>query len=181
MSKSQGLPVLINWGALPWTHIAAAHRTPSTEFRVFSRSALLHFSQLLLPAFAAIQLYVTEEREAQRAHDWPPLRQASKSELPKMADLALVEETVKRLSSHKGVRGVLIVNAEGVPLRSTVEHELAVQYAALATQLAAKARSVVRELAREPNDDLHSLRVRSKKHGTGGAGRGGVRRGGSDC
>ena len=91
-----------------------------------------------------------------------------------MADLAVVEETVKRLFSHKGVQGVVIINADGVPIRSTLEHEMAVQYAALVTQLACKARGVVRELAREPGDDLHSLRIRSKKHGgCGAAGAGG--------
>lgn len=85
--------------------------------------------------------------------------------LPAM-DTAQVEETVKRLSSHKGVQGVLVVNGDGVPIRSTlVEHELSVQYAALVTQLAGKARAAVRELAKEPGDDLHSLRIRSKKHG----------------
>lgn len=83
-----------------------------------------------------------------------------------MSDLALVvEETVKRLSSHKGVQGIVIVNADGVPLRSTLEHELAVQYAALVTQLAAKAQGLVKELAGDPSDELYSLRVRSKRHG----------------
>lgn len=92
--------------------------------------------------------------------------------LPAM-DTAQVEETVKRLSSHKGVQGVLVVNGDGVPIRSTLaEHELSVQYAALVTQLAGKARAAVRELAKEPGDDLHSLRIRSKKHG----GRGGMQR-----
>eukprot|EP00887_Chlorella_sp_A99_P005210 scaffold1.g5210.t1 len=79
-----------------------------------------------------------------------------------MADVALVEETVKRLSSHKGVLGIVILNADSVPIRSTLDQELAVQYAALVSQLTIKARSMVRELATE--DDLQFLRLRSKKH-----------------
>lgn len=43
------------------------------------------------------------------------------------SDLATVEETVKRLSSHKGVLGVLVINGDGVPIRSTLEHELSFQ------------------------------------------------------
>ena len=82
--------------------------------------------------------------------------------IPKMADAALVEETVKRLSSHKGVLGIVILNADAVPIRSTLDQELAVQYAALVSQLTTKARSMVRELATE--DDLQFLRLRSKKH-----------------
>ena len=57
-----------------------------------------------------------------------------------------VEETIKRLSSHKGVEGIVIVNMEGIPIRTTLDNDKTVQYAALITQLAAKARSVVRDL-----------------------------------
>ena len=31
-----------------------------------------------------------------------------------------VEETMKRIQSHRGVKGVLIVNSEGVPIRSNL-------------------------------------------------------------
>ena len=72
---------------------------------------------------------------------------------------------MKRLQSHKGVQGILVINGDGVPIRSTLEHELSVQYAALVTELGQKARSVVKELAKDPADDMLSLRVRSKKHG----------------
>ena len=81
---------------------------------------------------------------------------------PTMADVTLVEETIKRLSSHKGVLGVAVVNGDGVPIRSTLEHETALQYAALAAGVTAKARAMVRELNTE--DDLRFLRLRSKQH-----------------
>ena len=48
-----------------------------------------------------------------------------------MADVSIVEETIKRISSHKGIVGVLIVNGDGIPIRSTLENSLSVQYAGL--------------------------------------------------
>jgi len=73
-----------------------------------------------------------------------------------------VEETLKRINSHKGVQGIVIVNNEGIPIRSTIEPEAATRYAALIMSLSAKARSAVREL--DPQNDLTFLRIRSKKH-----------------
>jgi dynein light chain roadblock-type len=73
-----------------------------------------------------------------------------------------VEETIKRLSSHKGVEGIVVVNMDGIPIRTTLDHDKTVQHAALITQLTAKAKSVVRDL--DPGNDLTFLRIRSKKH-----------------
>ena len=41
--------------------------------------------------------------------------------LPARRAMSEVEETLKRISSHKGVHGILIVNVEGVPIRSTLD------------------------------------------------------------
>ena len=57
-----------------------------------------------------------------------------------------VEETLKRLQGHKGVIGVVIVNQDGIPIRTTFDQAVTVQYAGLITQLCSKARSAVREL-----------------------------------
>ena len=57
-----------------------------------------------------------------------------------------VEETLKRLQGHKGVIGVVIVNQDGIPIRTTFDQAVTVQYAGLLTQLCSKARSAVREL-----------------------------------
>ena len=57
-----------------------------------------------------------------------------------------VEETLNRIKTHKGVSGIVIVNAEGVPIRSTLDLKFTLQYSALISQLTAKARSVVRDL-----------------------------------
>ena len=73
-----------------------------------------------------------------------------------------VEETLKRINSHKGVVGIVIMNNEGIPIRSTMEQTLATKYAAMIKPLAEKARSAVRDL--DPQNDLTFLRIRSKKH-----------------
>lgn len=73
-----------------------------------------------------------------------------------------VEETLKRIQSHKGVTGVIVVNQEGIPIRSTLDNATTVQYAGLIHQLAAKAKTTVRDL--DPTNDLSFLRVRTTKH-----------------
>eukprot|EP01114_Cavostelium_apophysatum_P012500 TRINITY_DN2809_c0_g1_i1.p1 TRINITY_DN2809_c0_g1~~TRINITY_DN2809_c0_g1_i1.p1 ORF type:complete len:103 (-),score=13.82 TRINITY_DN2809_c0_g1_i1:13-321(-) len=76
--------------------------------------------------------------------------------------MAEIEETIKRIQSHRGVLGVVVVNSAGVPIRTTLDNELTAKYSGLLTQLSAKARSVVREL--DTTNDLTFLRIRSKKH-----------------
>jgi dynein light chain roadblock-type len=76
--------------------------------------------------------------------------------------MADIEETLKRISSHKGVIGALIVNAQGIPIRSTLSDEDTFAHAALITQLVFKARRMVVDL--DKDDDLTFLRIRSNKH-----------------
>ena len=55
-----------------------------------------------------------------------------------------VEETLKRLMAHKGVTSVVIVNGEGIPIRTSpaaMEHMDAVQNAAEFGPLVTKVRS----------------------------------------
>ncbi|XP_004377836.1 dynein light chain roadblock-type 2 isoform X1 [Trichechus manatus latirostris] len=73
-----------------------------------------------------------------------------------------VEETLKRIQSHKGVIGTMVVNAEGIPIRTTLDNSTTVQYAGLLHQLTMKAKSTVRDI--DPQNDLTFLRIRSKKH-----------------
>ncbi|XP_049880936.1 dynein light chain roadblock-type 2-like [Pectinophora gossypiella] len=71
------------------------------------------------------------------------------------------EETVRKLATHKGVSGVIIINGEGIPIKSTLENHVSVQYAGLMSSLVDKAKAVVRDL--DPTNDLTFLRIRSKK------------------
>ena len=48
-----------------------------------------------------------------------------------MSEVSVVEETFKRISSHKGIEGIIVLNGEGIPIRSTCEPALSVQYAGL--------------------------------------------------
>lgn len=73
-----------------------------------------------------------------------------------------VEDTIKRITAHKGVIGLIVVNSEGIPIKTTLDNSTTVQYAGLLHQLTSKARSVVRDI--DPQNDLTFLRIRSKKH-----------------
>ena len=75
---------------------------------------------------------------------------------------AEVEETIRRLSSHKGVEGIVISTYEGVALKSTLSAELTTRYAGLMSQLVLKARGAVRTIDAE-------VRARGS-HWLGGAG-----------
>lgn len=46
-----------------------------------------------------------------------------------------VEETLKRIQSHRGVEGVLIINKDGVALKSTLSAEQTARYASLFSQV----------------------------------------------
>mmetsp|Transcript_33408 Transcript_33408/g.51954 ORF Transcript_33408/g.51954 Transcript_33408/m.51954 type:complete len:104 (-) Transcript_33408:50-361(-) len=75
-----------------------------------------------------------------------------------------VEEAINRIRTHKGVSGLIILNNEGAPIRSTLKSDHqppTITYARIIAQLASKARSVVRDL--DPQNDLAFLRIRSKK------------------
>lgn len=76
-----------------------------------------------------------------------------------------IEELVKRITSHHGVRGFLIINGEGIPIRhsfSEINRGLAVQHAALFQSLAIKVKHIVQEM--DSNNELQLIRLRSKKH-----------------
>ena len=82
-----------------------------------------------------------------------------------MAEAQVVDETIKRISSHKGILGSVIVNADGIPLKSSFENAVAVNYAALVSHLVMKTKSAVKQLSRgKEEDDLRTIRVKSQKH-----------------
>ncbi|KAK7114106.1 dynein light chain roadblock-type 2-like [Littorina saxatilis] len=73
-----------------------------------------------------------------------------------------VEEVLKRIQGHKGVIGTIVINQDGIPIRTTLDNSTTVQYAGLLCSLTQKARSTVRDL--DPSNDLTFLRIRSKKN-----------------
>ena len=48
---------------------------------------------------------------------------------------SVVEETLRRLQSHKGVEGVLIVDGDGHTIKSTLDEEQTEQHASLLSQV----------------------------------------------
>lgn len=73
-----------------------------------------------------------------------------------------VEVTLQRIQKHKGVLGVVVVDANGQALHTNLDETLTKQYAELIPGLAALARNMVRDL--DPQNDLEFLRIRSVKH-----------------
>ncbi|KAG2455998.1 DLRB2 protein, partial [Polypterus senegalus] len=80
----------------------------------------------------------------------------------KSAEMSEIEETLKRIQSHKGVVGTIVVNAQGIPIRTTLDNSTTLQYTALLRQITILARGTVRDI--DPQNDLTFLRMRSKKH-----------------
>lgn len=73
-----------------------------------------------------------------------------------------VEETLKRLVGHKGVVGTVVVNKEGVPIKSTLDNVTTNQYSGLLNNLVTQAKQMFQDL--DPSNDLNFLRIRTKKH-----------------
>lgn len=82
-----------------------------------------------------------------------------------MSEALIVDETIKRITSHRGCIGSVIVNGDGIVLKSSFENAVAVQYAALVSHLVLKTRSAVKQLSHgKEEDDLRTIRVKSQKH-----------------
>lgn len=75
---------------------------------------------------------------------------------------AEVEDALKRIQEHKGVQGCVIINNDGIPIRSTLDATVTQQYAALIKSLSDKARAAIREI--DPTNELVFFRLRTKKH-----------------
>ncbi|XP_023321886.1 dynein light chain roadblock-type 2 [Eurytemora carolleeae] len=56
-----------------------------------------------------------------------------------------MDEVVKRIQSSKNVSGVMVISNEGIPLKTTLDNSTTVQYGGMVSQLAERAKSVVRK------------------------------------
>ncbi|XP_029908819.1 dynein light chain roadblock-type 2-like [Myripristis murdjan] len=72
-----------------------------------------------------------------------------------------VEETLKRIEGQRGVVGTVVCNADGIPIRSSLDGVATAQYARLLRKLTVMAKSAVRDI--DPQNDLTFLRLRSQK------------------
>ena len=73
-----------------------------------------------------------------------------------------VDETLKRINSHPGVIGLIVLNPQGIAIKSTLDNSTTQIYASNFKHLTDLARSCVRDL--DPLNDLKFLRVRSRKY-----------------
>lgn len=93
-----------------------------------------------LPIFAPFQRAPHHRDVESRSPAAPQINMAA-------ANLKLIEETFTRLTSLPGVLGVLICTTDGIPIRTTFEPQLAIQYAALTLNVSQVARRTVKQLS----------------------------------
>ncbi|XP_030384551.1 dynein light chain roadblock-type 1 [Scaptodrosophila lebanonensis] len=74
---------------------------------------------------------------------------------------AEVEEMLKRFSAFKNVQGIIVVDNDGIPIKTTMEYTTTVHYAALMQTLAEKARQVVLDL--DAANEFVLIRMRTLK------------------
>ena len=75
---------------------------------------------------------------------------------------ATVENTLNRISTHRGVKGVMIVNAKGIAIKSTMNQEQTIEYGSLISQFATNASNLINVL--HPDEQITFIRIRSKLH-----------------
>ena len=70
-----------------------------------------------------------------------------------------VEETLNRIKTHKGVKGVIIVNLKGVAIRSTMDQESTINYGSLINQFTTNSQRAIKMM--HPEEDVMFIRIRS--------------------
>ena len=73
---------------------------------------------------------------------------------------AIIEEIFNQVNTHKGVEGIILSDAEGVPIKSTFnDEEKTYYYTTSASMFVKKCKNVVKDLIEE---DLSFIRIRTK-------------------
>ncbi|XP_022228199.1 dynein light chain roadblock-type 2 [Drosophila obscura] len=75
---------------------------------------------------------------------------------------AEVEEMLKRFQSLKNVVGIMVIDNDGIPIKTTLDNTLTVHYAATMQTLREKARQVVFDL--DATNEFLFLRMRTLNH-----------------
>lgn len=73
-----------------------------------------------------------------------------------------VEETLNRINTHMGVKGVMIVNEKGYAIKTTMDQKDTIEYGSLISQFYTKAKATIKVLHQEENVEF--IRIRSKFH-----------------
>ena len=73
---------------------------------------------------------------------------------------AIAEETFNKISTHKGIEGIILCDSEGVPIKSTInEEEKTYYYTTSASMFVKKCRNIIKELI---DEELKFIRIRTK-------------------
>ncbi|XP_002067124.2 dynein light chain roadblock-type 1 isoform X1 [Drosophila willistoni] len=73
-----------------------------------------------------------------------------------------IEDMFERLLKLPGAEGAILVNGEGIPIRTSMDVMSSQKYAGKMTPLIKMARSMIRDV--EPGDDLSYLRLRTRRN-----------------
>ncbi|EFA77073.1 cytoplasmic dynein light chain [Heterostelium album PN500] len=71
-----------------------------------------------------------------------------------------VDETFKKLQTHKGVKGILIINKNGSVIKSTFDNDTSQQYSKLILDLFPRASTLLKQ--NDEKDQVSFFRVRSQ-------------------
>ncbi|XP_038627488.1 dynein light chain roadblock-type 2 [Tachyglossus aculeatus] len=72
------------------------------------------------------------------------------------------DEILRRIRGQRGVIGIIVMDAHGIPLKTTLSSYSSVQYAGYLQPLTQIAHSTVREI--DPEDALTFLRIRTQQY-----------------
>eukprot|EP00824_Muranothrix_gubernata_P002000 TRINITY_DN12347_c0_g1_i1.p1 TRINITY_DN12347_c0_g1~~TRINITY_DN12347_c0_g1_i1.p1 ORF type:complete len:114 (+),score=5.05 TRINITY_DN12347_c0_g1_i1:31-372(+) len=76
--------------------------------------------------------------------------------------MSKVEEILNRINTHKGVKGILIINQDGNAIKTTMDQKETIEYATLISQFISKAKESVGKLWE--GEEVTFLRLRSRQH-----------------
>ena len=71
------------------------------------------------------------------------------------------EETFKKLMTIPGVQGIIVMNADGIPIRTTLPHNKATLLVSLVHGFLLKTKAVIKEM--DHTNELSFIRLRSQK------------------
>lgn len=74
----------------------------------------------------------------------------------------IVEETLRRIKNQSGVKAVVVLNRDNLPIHSTVDGTTTMSLANLCKPIEHMSRSAIRSV--DPTDDLVVIRLRTKKN-----------------
>lgn len=81
---------------------------------------------------------------------------------PKTTAAIAVEETLDRISKQKGVKAVIVLNEDDLPIRSNTDSALTMAYANSSRPIESIARHIVRDM--DPSNELVLIRIRTLKN-----------------